>query len=84
MKAKEIREFYKANGIHFYTEEKDVVYVGNGYVGLHSAVGGLKSLRLPHTCTVSSIFGAELPAQTTDLIEFELKENATALFSVSQ
>ena len=24
----EVREFYKANGIHFYTEEKDVVYVG--------------------------------------------------------
>ncbi|MBQ9112778.1 MAG: hypothetical protein IJY08_04275, partial [Clostridia bacterium] len=80
----EIREFYKANGIHFYTEEKDIVYVGNGYIGLHSAVGGTKRLHLPHTCTVSSIFGAELPTQTSDCIEFELKENATALFAISQ
>ncbi|MBQ8849112.1 MAG: hypothetical protein IJ011_02115 [Clostridia bacterium] len=80
----EIREFYKANEIHFYTDEKDVVYVGNGYIGLHSAVGETKRLHLPRTCTVSPIFGAEFPTQTTDCIEFELKENATALFSVSQ
>ena len=80
----EIRVFLKANGIHFYTEEKDVVYVGNGYIGLHSVIGGTKRLRLPRTCTVSSVFGTELSAQVTDCIEFELKENATALFTVSQ
>ena len=80
----EIRDFYKTNGIHFYTEEKDVVYVGNGYIGLHSAVAGAKSLRLPHICAVSTIFGAEFSAQNTDLIEFELKENATAFFAISQ
>ena len=79
----EIRDFFKAGGIHFYTEEKDVVYVGNGYIGLHSAIGGTKRLRLPCICNVSSVFGAELPTQTTDCIEFELEENATALFSVS-
>ena len=80
----EVREFYKANGIHFYTEEKDVVYVGNGYIGLRSVVGRVKSTRLPHTSNGSSIFGAEFSTQNTDLIEFELKENATALFAVSQ
>ena len=79
----EIREFYKDNSIHFYTEEKDVVYVGNGYIGLHSTTGGMKSLRLPRSCTVSSVFGAELHEQVTDCIEFELKENSTALFYVS-
>ncbi len=80
----EIREFYKANEIHFYTDKKDVVYVGNGYIGLHSAVGEAKCLHLPRTCTVSPIFGAEISTQTTNCIEFVLKENATALFSVSQ
>ena len=80
----EVREFYKANGIHFYTEEKDVVYMGNGYIGLHSAVQGAKSIRLPRAFHVSSIFGAELSAQNTDLIEFVLEENATAFFAISQ
>ena len=78
-----MRNFYKTNGIHFYSEENDVVYVGNGYIGLHSAVGGTKRLHLPHTANVSSIFGAEFSTQNTDLIEFELKENATALFAIS-
>ena len=80
----EVREFYKANGIHFYTEEKDVVYMGNGYIGLHSAVQGAKSIRLPRAFHVSSIFGAELSAQNTDLIEFVLEENATAFFAISR
>ena len=79
----EIQEFYKSNEIHFYTDEKDVVYVGNGYVGLHSATGGSKRLHLPRTCKISSVFGAEIHDQVTDCIEFELKENATALFYVS-
>jgi len=79
----EIRNFYKVNGIHVYAEEKDVVYVGNGYVGLHSVRSGMKHLRLPHPCTVTSVFGTTYSTQTTDLIEFDLKENATALFSVS-
>ena len=80
----EIRDFYKSNGIHFYTEEKDVIYVGNGYVGLHSAEAGIKRINLPCTYTVSSIFGAEIRHQTTDCIKFELKENETALFRVSR
>ena len=80
----EIREFYKTNGIHFYTETQDVVYVGNGYIGIHSAVGGRKRLRLPRACTVSPIFGADLPTQTTDCIAFDLQEHTTALFSLSE
>ena len=79
----ELIEFYKANGVHFYSEEQDVVYVGNGYVGLHSAVGGKKRLRLPCAYTVSLVYGTQFNNQTTDCIEFELEENATALFLIS-
>ena len=80
----EMRNFYKTNGIHFYSEENDVVYVGNGHIGLHSAVGGKKRLHFPRTCTISPIFGTELSTQTTDCIEFELKKNSTVLFAISQ
>lgn len=79
----ELCDFYKSSGIHFYTEENDVVYAGNGYVGLHTAIGGRKQLRLPKRYTVSAVFGAEISEKVTDVIEFDLKENATALFSVS-
>ena len=79
-----LTKFYKNNGIHSYTDENDVVYVGNGYVGLHSASGGKKRLILPDRYTVSPVFGTDFSEKTTDMIEFNLKENATALFSVSK
>ena len=77
-------EFYKENGIHFYSEERDVVYLGNGYVALHSKTGGEKRLHLPKLCTLTPVFGADLPTQTTDVLTFELAENATALFALDK
>ena len=79
-----LQEFYKSSCIHFYTDENDVVYLGNGFIGLHSAVGGKKQLSLHECYTVTPVFGAEIPEQTTDKIEFDLKENATALFSIAR
>jgi hypothetical protein len=80
----EICEFYKSNGVHFYSDERDVVYVGNGFAGLHSAIGGTKQIKLPSVCRVTPIFGADIQAQTTDIISFELIENGTALFSIEK
>ena len=81
--AEEIRAFLNSAQVHFYTDEKDVVYVGNGYIGLHSSVGGVKKLRLPKICKVSSVFGTEPITETTDTVTFSLKENSTALFSLA-
>ena len=60
-----------------------MVYVGNGYVALHSAHGGVKRLHLPRACTPSAVFGADLQSTLTDTLEFALEENATALFSIT-
>ena len=79
----EIVHFYKSNEIHFYTEGKDVVYLGNGYIGLHSSHAGRKQIKLPLICKIQTVFGTDFIEQTTDIIEFELKENATALFSIN-
>lgn len=79
---KEIRAFLENSGVHLYTEEPDVVYAGNGFFGLHSAVGGTKTLKLPGIFRVSPVFGADIPEQVTDTLCFDLRENGTALFSV--
>ena len=81
--AEEIRAFLKQSGVHLYTEEKDVVYSGNGYLALHSATGGEKTLKLPKTCTVTPLFGADAPTQTTETVRFTLCECDTALFAIS-
>lgn len=79
----DIREFYNRAGVHQYNNDGDVIYVGNGYVALHSKRAGKKEIKLPKSLHVSTLFGAEVPECVTDVISFNLKENATALFSVS-
>lgn len=74
--------FLKDNGIHLYSENKDVVYLGNGYIALHSADGGNKTLKLPRMMNVTPIFGADAVSSTEDSISFNLEENGTALFSI--
>ncbi len=79
----ELREFAKANGVHTYIDTPEVIYVGNGYLGLHAVNGGRKSIKLPAAAKVTAIFGADFAEQTTDTIEFELGENGTALFRLN-
>ena len=77
-----IMEFLEEHEIHLYTREKDVVYVGNGYIGLHSSTGGEKMLELPKRMTVSPVFGADMQKTVSDKVTFNLEENDTALFLI--
>lgn len=78
----EIRRFLRDNGVHMYTKSSDVVYAGNGYVALHCAVGGKKTLTLPFECYAVSVFESDVKAEFTREISFELSDNATALFAL--
>ena len=79
----EIRHFLSECGVHLYTDSPDVIYSGGGYLGLHSSSGGKKTVKLPKKLTVTPIFGANIEAQETDIIHFELGDCGTALFRVS-
>ena len=78
----EIRDFCDQSGVHAYTPAGDVIYVGNGYVGLHAAEGGEKTVTLPETCRVTPLFGADVEEQITDTVRFTLDKHKTALFAV--
>ncbi len=78
----EVREFLREKGVHLYAEDDSVIYEGNGYVALHSDVGGMKAIHLPTVHRVIPIFGAEIDECVTDKIVFELEENGTALFKL--
>ena len=79
----ELKAFFISSGVHVYdTEGCDVLYAGNGFVGLHSRFGGRKKLTLPKEFTVVSVFGTEYTEKRTKTIEFDLADNATALFAL--
>ena len=79
----DIRDFYERAGVHQYNKDGDVIYAGNGYVALHSAKSGKKELKLPKALDVSPLFGTGAQECETDVISFDLLENATALFLLS-
>ena len=78
----EINTFLKENGIHLYSKTNDVVYIGNGYIGLHTLKGGTKTLYLPKHANVSIIFGTDQVDNAENRLIFELQDNGTALFSI--
>ena len=80
----ELCAFYRQNGMHFYTNEQDVIYLGNGYAALHSAKGGQKTLILPRPCRIAPVFGADAPIITANTVTFTLADNATALFRLCE
>ena len=79
---KELRDFLEKSGVHICGDTQNVVYLGNGYIGLHSAEGGKKTLRLPRPMRVTAVYGTEFSETVTDRIEFDLEENGTALFAL--
>ena len=82
LSTKELRAFLEESGVHLYADAPDVVYLGNGYIGLHSAEGGKKMLRLPRPMRVSAVYGSDFSETVTDRIAFDLEENGTALFAL--
>ena len=80
----EIREFLEKTDVHLYTDAFDVVYAGCGYIALHSASGGKKTIRLPKKLEVGHIFGAEDIQVLGNEISFTLSPNGTAMFEVSE
>ena len=84
--ANEIRDFCEQSGVHAYVPAVDVIYVGNGYIGLHAAEGtagsGEKTVTLPKTCRVTPLFGVDVTEQITDTVRFILEKHKTALFAV--
>ncbi len=80
--ADEITAFYKESGVHIYTDEGDVVYMGNGFIALHSAKSGKKTLNLTHPLTLIPVFGSDIEAKRCKTLTLDLSENNTALFKI--
>lgn len=80
----EIRDFLRESGVHIYTENNDVIYAGNGYIGIHAAAAGTKKVALPCECSVLPIFGgASFELNRAD-ITLTLDKYETALFKISE
>ena len=79
-----LRNFLREAGVHLYDDDPaDVVFAAGALVGIHSAVSGMKRLRLPRPARrVTPLLDGGLAAfrHAGNTIEFELTAPATVLF----
>ena len=81
-KKNELREILISNGIHCYNEQDNVIYCGNGFLGIHTINDGEVKITLPKKHKIKSLFGTDLPDCETDAITFSMKKHDTAIFEI--
>ena len=80
----ELCDFYKRVGVHFYSHDGNVIYLGNGYLGLHTAKSGKREIRLPRPLRIKAVFGTDREEQVTDTVTVEADGVTTVLLSVCE
>ena len=80
----EMRAVLRAAGVHIYLDTDDVLAVGRGYVMLHVASDGIKTVKLPQIGSAREIFGAMPPQKDVSVIEVPLKRGETRVWRISE
>lgn len=78
----ELRDFLVSNGVHCYDDKDNVIYCGNGFLGIHSADDGEIKIKLPKKYRVKPLFGEGLNESETDEISLYMKKHHTAVFEL--
>ena len=78
----ELREFLVSKGVHCYNSKNNVIYCGNGFIGLHTSAEGEVEIKLPEKYKVKALLGTSIEEQSTDVISLYMKKHDTALFEL--
>ena len=78
----ELREFLVSKGVHCYNSKNNVIYCGNGFIGLHTSAEGDVEIKLPEKYKVKALLGTSIEEQSTDVISLYMKKHGTALFEL--
>ncbi len=78
----ELREFLVSKGIHCYNSKNNVIYCGNGFIGIHTSAEGEVEIKLPEKYKVKALLGTSIEEQSTDVISLYMKKHDTALFEL--
>ena len=78
----ELSGFFSDCGAHCYTEDGNVIYCGNGFLGVHAAKDGKVIITLPCKYKIRPLFGADLTKCESDKIKIYMKQFETAVFEL--
>ncbi len=78
----ELRDFLSLSGVNCYNSDGCVVYVGGGYVGIHSVIDGEINIKLPEKYRIKPLLGVQFPECETDKLSLTMKKFETAVFEL--
>lgn len=80
--AGQLRRLFRQAGAQVFLESDDTLLAGGGYVGLHAATAGTKTLRLPWPATWTDVRAETVVAVGTDRLEVTVRFGETRLFAI--
>ncbi len=78
----ELRNFLISSGVHCYNAEGNVIYCGEGFLGIHAINDGEVKIILPSTYRVIPLLGADFGECETDVLSLNMKKHDTAVFEL--
>lgn len=78
----ELREFLCRSGINCYNSDGCVVYVGGGYLGIHSVIDGEVNVKLPKKYRIKPLLGVQFSECRTDKLSLRMKKYDTSVFEL--
>ena len=80
----ELRDIIVKSGIHCYNTDNNVIYRGNGVLGIHTQNNGETRISLPQKYRIKPLLSTDIPEQVTDTISFTLPKHTTLLFETTE
>ena len=82
--AADLRKAFREAGAHMWMATDDVIAAGRGYLLVHAASDGEKSIRLPSECDVYELFGASPPLSGVTSITQLMKRGETYVWRIAE
>jgi beta-galactosidase len=80
--ASRLRELWKEAGVHIYLDSNDVLYIGRGWLCVHTVDGGEKVVRFPCYARVTDPSTGQIISESSKHIKLNLDPGSTKLFKV--
>ncbi len=79
----ELRDFLISKGVHCYNNTNDVIYCGNGFIGIHTVEDGKTKITLPNKYKIRPLLDTENSEVETDTITITAPKHSTKIFEIN-